>query len=133
VEKIKKDYALLEMSEFLPSTRFRIFDVFVNFVSVIMRSNTITSQTLFFFPKNGWIILPWGNSVDVKQLDVPSRLGFMMKSIPTHNTKLFMETLCFENCDNFKNILGFPRDVSSGWIVVGEEMGGLGKGCGQGK
>ncbi len=54
-----------------PSTRFKRFDVFDNFVSIIMKSNTITSQTLIFFPKNGWIILLWGNSMDVKQLDVP--------------------------------------------------------------
>jgi hypothetical protein len=39
----------------------------------------------------------FGDSVDVKQLDVPSELGFMMKSIPMHNNELFMETLCLKN------------------------------------
>jgi hypothetical protein len=72
-----------------------------------MRSNTVTSQTLIFFPKNEWIILFWGNSVDVKQLDVPFGLRFMMKSIPMHNNELFMETICLENYDNLKNIPRF--------------------------
>jgi hypothetical protein len=32
----------------------------------------------------------------------------------------FMETLCFENNDNFKNIMGFPKEkmCPQGWIVV---------------
>jgi hypothetical protein len=37
-------------------------------------------------------------------------LGFMMKTILTHNNELVMETLCLENHDNFKNILRFPRE-----------------------
>jgi hypothetical protein len=82
------------------STRFRRFDVLDNFVLIIMRSNIVTSQTLNFFPKNGWIVLLWGNLVDVKQLDVPYGLGFMMKSIAMHNNELFMETLCLANYDN---------------------------------
>jgi hypothetical protein len=86
---------------------FRRFDAFDNFVSIIMRTKIITSQTLIFFPKNGWIIFFWGNSVDVKQLDSPSCLGSMMKSIPMHNNELFMETLCLENYDNLKNIPRF--------------------------
>jgi hypothetical protein len=84
--------------------------LFDNFVSFIMRSNTVTSQTLIFFPKNGWIILLWGNLVDVKQPDAPFGLGFMMKSIPMHNNELFMETLCFENYDNSKNIPKFLEE-----------------------
>jgi hypothetical protein len=58
-------------------------------------------------------------------------LGFMMKTIPTHNNELVMETLCLENHDNLKNISRFPRgkDVSLG---MEKEMG-LRKRCSLGR
>ncbi len=71
-----------------------------------------------------------------QQLDVPSKLGFMMKTILTHNNELFMETFCIENCDNFKNVLGYPKEkmCPPWWIMAREEMGpkrwvGLEKRC----
>jgi hypothetical protein len=49
----------------------------------------------------------------------------MMKTILTHNNKLFMKTLCIENCDNFKNVLGYLKEkmCPQGWIMAKEEMG----------
>ncbi len=41
-----------------------------------------------------------------------------------------METLCFENNDNLKNIMGFLKEkmCPQGWIVAWEKMG-MGRGC----
>jgi hypothetical protein len=65
----------------LQSMGFITFIVVVNFISIMMTSSAITSQTSIFFPKTGWINFFRGNSMDVKQPNVPSELAFMMKSI----------------------------------------------------
>ncbi len=81
MEIIKRNCTLPKRCEFLLSMGFITFVVAINFVSIMMTSNVITSQTLIFFPKIRWINFFQGNSVDVKQPDVPSELAFMMKSI----------------------------------------------------
>jgi hypothetical protein len=72
VVKIKRDCALLERCKFLLSIGFRKFDVVVNFVSVIMKSKVVISQTLILFSKNRWIFF-----LNVKQSNAPFDLGFM--------------------------------------------------------
>ncbi len=63
--------------------------------------------------------------MDVKQLDAPSKLGFMTRSIPMHNNEMFMETLCFENYDNFLNILNFHGEKMSPKMMHPQLLEGL--------
>lgn len=109
MEKIKRDFALLERCKFLLSIGFKKFDV-VNFVLVIMRSNIVISQTLILFPKMDGYFFFKGNH-------------WMSNNRMCHLSRFydhFMETLCFENNDNFKNIMGFPKEkmCPQGCIVV---------------